>query len=72
MSQSNKILEYMKTHGSITQAEAVSAFHCYRLGARIFELKERGIPIKRSIETGNRSDGSHYSFARYSIGKVDT
>lgn len=47
MSQRNKILEYMKIHGSITQAEAVSELHCYRLGARIFELKERGVPIKK-------------------------
>lgn len=61
----------MEMHGSITQAEAVSRFHCYRLGARIFELKEQGVPIQKKTETGKRPDGTYYSFARYSIMKED-
>lgn len=66
-SQCEKILEYMKTRGAISQAEAVEHFHCYRLGARIFDLKKRGIPIKTDIISGKTKDGSPYSFARYSF-----
>lgn len=67
MTQCEKIFQYMERNGSITQAEAVDHFHCYRLGARIFDLKARGIPIKTETVTGKREDGSAYSFARYSI-----
>lgn len=68
-SQREQVLKYMELYGSITQADAVSCFHCYRLGARIFELKEQGIPIQKKTETVKRPDGTYYSFARYSIMK---
>lgn len=67
MSQRNKILEHMRLFGSITQAEAISRFHCYRLGARIFELKKQGVPIKKETVVRRRADGTYYSFAKYSI-----
>lgn len=71
MTRCEKILQYMEKHGSITQAEAVDKFHCYRLGARIFDLKVQGIPIKTETATGKREDSTPYSFARYSIIKED-
>lgn len=71
MTQCKKILQYMEKHGSITQAEAVSEFHCYRLGARVFDLKAQGIPIKTETVTGKREDGAKYLFARYSLIKED-
>lgn len=67
MSHCEAILRYMEQHGSITQAEAVDKFHCYRLSGRIYDLKKRGIPIKTETVTGKRKDGTAYSFARYSI-----
>ncbi len=39
-SQKEKILDYMQKHGSITQAEAVEVLRCYRLSARIKELRD--------------------------------
>lgn len=71
-SQCEQVLHYMEIHGSITQAEAVSRLNCYRLGARIFELKERGFPIKKEMESKRRADGTACSFARYSLGEVET
>jgi len=38
-SQAHKILEYMMTHGSITDMDAFNVIRCRRLAARIFELK---------------------------------
>lgn len=43
--QCNRILDYMLTHGSITQFDAMRDLGVMRLGARIFELKERGHKI---------------------------
>ena len=50
-SQENEILEYMIRHGSITQLEAMRDLGCMRLGARVFDLKERGVPVAKVMET---------------------
>ncbi len=44
-SQANDILRYMESGHSITPLDALHLFGCMRLGARIFELKQRGIQI---------------------------
>lgn len=41
-SQCKKILAYLKKGNGITQAIAVDKFRCYRLAARISDLKEQG------------------------------
>ena len=50
MSQTDKVLDYMEQHGSITQKEAYEAFGCFRLGARIADLRDRGVGIERMLE----------------------
>lgn len=62
--QKKRILKYMKEHGSITQKEAVY-LGCWRLGARIFDLKAQGFPIITIIETVQSTDGSTARIARY-------
>ncbi len=69
MSQNDKVLEYMERHGSITQKEAYDAFGCFRLGARIAELKERGIVIDRMLEEGVNRVGEKTRYARYWLKK---
>ena len=41
-SQCKKILAYLKEGNGITNAIAVDKFHCYRLAARISDLKKQG------------------------------
>lgn len=65
MSQVDRVQDYMKTHGSITQAEAIEAFGCYRLGARIADLKERGVKVGRIMEEGQNRFGDRTRYARY-------
>lgn len=69
MTQCERILRHMQDYGSITQAEAVTEYGCYRLGARIFDLKSRGVAIKSETVTGKNRYGERTSFARYSIVK---
>lgn len=45
-SQTHRVLDYMRKNGSISQQEAISAFACYRLAAKIFELRHDGYIIK--------------------------
>lgn len=41
----DRILVYLKEHKSLTAMEAVKIFNTTRLGARIFDLRERGYKI---------------------------
>jgi len=65
MSQSNQILEYLRKGNSITPLSALQLFGCFRLGARIFDLKRSGHKIK---EEDVRMDGKR--FAKYFLDKV--
>ena len=67
MTQNELILDHLRKHGSITQAEAVERFGCYRLGARIWDLKKRGIKIDRSIQCGQNRYGERVVYARYTL-----
>ena len=42
MSQKTEILNYMQTHVGITPIEALDKFHCFRLAARISDLRSDG------------------------------
>jgi Helix-turn-helix domain len=54
-SQRQQILEYLKTGKTLTPLDALELFGCFRLSARIYELKDSGWPIhcdRRSTESG--------------------
>lgn len=70
MTQCERILRHLQDYGSITQAEAVTEYGCYRLGARIFDLKAQGIPIRSERVTGKNRYDEPVSFSRYSIVKT--
>jgi len=63
MNQSQLILNHLKSGRSITPIEALNLYGCFRLGARIFDLKTRGYFIRRELVHDN---GKQY--ASYSLG----
>lgn len=65
MAAKERIMAYLREHGSITQAEATAELGCSRLGARIHELKRRGHDIRKSTETGINRFGETTRYARY-------
>lgn len=66
--QCERLLEYLKEHGSITQAEAMTELGIYRLGARIWDLKNRhGIPIRRTMVKVKNRFNETCSVASYSV-----
>lgn len=71
MTQCERILRHLQDYGSITQAEAVTEYGCYRLGARIFDLKAQGVPIRSERVTGKNRYDEPVSFSRYSIVKTE-
>lgn len=45
-SQNQAIREYLEAGHSITPLEALNKFNCFRLGARIADLKKLGLNIR--------------------------
>ena len=67
MKQTERILQYMRDFGSITQLEAIRDISCMRLGARIFDLMGEGYEIKKETETSKNRYGEDTSYARYRL-----
>ena len=65
MTQQDMILRYMQDEGSITPLDALREFGCMRLGARIFDLRRRGIGIARVMEHRENRYGKRVQYARY-------
>lgn len=66
-SQKMQVLNYMKTHRGITQEEAVEHFRCFRLSARVSELRSDGYNITTYMEDnkGRRGQHARYFLERY-------
>ena len=58
MSQSDQILNHLKSGKSITPLEALHLYGCFRLGARINDLRKDGYPIETEIIHEN---GKHFA-----------
>lgn len=51
------MLEHLKSGKTLTPIEALENFGCFRLSARIYELKDHGWPIRceiKELENGKR------------------
>lgn len=68
MTQTQRIIEYLDKNGEITQRDAVR-LGCYRLSARILDLRQQGIEIRSETKTVRNADGSHSNIAVYSYGR---
>lgn len=48
MSQIKDIARYLAEHGSITALDALEEFGCFRLAARIYDIRAAGIDVMSS------------------------
>ena len=61
MSQEKDILGHLQRHGSISPLEALEQFGCFRLAARIADLRAK----KHNIETyGGKENGKKFAIYR--------
>ena len=62
VTQRDRVLQYIRDFGYITSWDAYKELGISQLGARIFELKERGYAFEKTrIETKNRyGEKTHY------------
>lgn len=62
MSQAHDILEALKAGDKITPLDALQRFGCFRLGARVHELRQTGLDVKsRLVATPSGKHVSEYS-----------
>lgn len=67
MTQTDRVLDYLKQFGSITALEALRDLGIMHLSSRITELRRMGYPVERDmIEVKNRF-GEKTRVARYKV-----
>jgi hypothetical protein len=66
MNQCEKVLNYMKKNGKITQRDAIW-LGCYRLSARIKDLRDAGEKINSEMQKVRNADGTHTYIAVYTL-----
>ena len=69
-SQNEQIIEYLLEGNEITPIDALNLFGCFRLGARIYDLREMGYPIEMKART-TCTNGVHKRFAVYYIEPIE-
>lgn len=70
MTQKERIMRHLRDYGSITQLEAMKEYGIMRLASRISDLKNDGVAIRRTTESGKNRYGEKTSWARYSIDDI--
>lgn len=64
MTQCERVFQYMKQNGSITTFECFEKLHITRLSARIKDLRDQGVVIKKKRMYAHET---HYDI--YSLGE---
>lgn len=67
--QNQRILEYMRKNGSITQIEALRDIGVMRLASRVSDLRRLGYDISSRTENVKNRYGEKCRIKRYSLGK---
>lgn len=66
--QNERILDYIREFGSITQLEALKDLGVMRLASRISDMRKQGYPIKSKVERVKNRYGETCRVKRYYMG----
>ena len=61
MTQNREIIRYLTKGNKITPIEALNRFGCFRLSARILDLRKLGFDIKTEYVTKGKKTYTEYS-----------
>lgn len=67
LTQSERVLDYIKEFGSITQLDAIRDLGIMRLASRVSDLKKSGVYITSKYEKVKNRYGEETQIKRYSI-----
>lgn len=62
--QTKEILRYLQSGRALTPLEALERFGCFRLGARIYDLKKQGYDIRTDTIQKNGKQFASYSLEK--------
>lgn len=65
--QCDRIIAYIKEHGSITPMDAYHKLSITKLSTRVSEMRRRGIEFHIVMEKGKNQFGEPCSYARYRL-----
>lgn len=65
MTQEQRVLDYIREHGSITSMQAFTDLKITRLSARIFNLRARGFNIENVSHTYKNGQGTTTTYTEY-------
>lgn len=68
--QCARILTHMQKYGPITQAMAIERYGCYRLSARIYDLRRQGYTISAYTVQGCNRYGDPCRWNEYKLIEV--
>ena len=71
VTQNEQVLKHLLTYEKIMSLEAVELYGIMRLGARIYDLKKQGYPIKTYLRVGKSRNGESMVFAEYRLERVE-
>lgn len=64
MSQNSSVLSYLRKHRKITPRDAIYKLDCYRLSARIYDLRRKGHLIHRVLASGSKKRYAVYTLVK--------
>lgn len=67
--QNDRLLSYLKKHGAIDPLRAWTELGIYRLGARVFDLRQAGHKISKTLEKVQNRFGENCRVALYTLVK---
>ena len=70
MSQATDVIEYCLKHGSITAKQAMDDLGCYRLSARVYDIRSFGIVVNKEMITVQNRNGVDCRVAKYTIPNI--
>lgn len=65
MTQEKAVLQHLLTKGSLTQAQAIRLYGCYRLSAQIYNFRNQGYEIETQYKTIKNRYGFTSTYANY-------
>lgn len=68
MTQADRVLEYLERNGSITSRDAILELGVIQLPRRIYDLRHRGVPIRRIWRRVPNRYGEQVRIGVYSVG----
>lgn len=69
MTQNDRVLQYIREFGSITQLEALQDLGVMRLASRVSDLRRQGVKIVSKTEAVKNRYGETCHIKRYSLGE---